>query len=126
MKAGEPSSAIRARVEAARAIQSARFAEVKGVHCNAQMTPKLVREHCQLDAQGDKMLSYAMDIADGVAVLPTNRELMVLIVGCVVAFLVSLAVIKGLMEYVRRHSFSAFGVYRIVLGLGVLLYFFLR
>ena len=34
-------------------------------------------------------------------------------------------VIKGLMEYVRKHSFSAVGVYRIVLGVIVLLYFVL-
>ena len=37
--------------------------------------------------------------------------------------LVSLLVIRGLMEYVRRHSFSAFGVYRIILGVLVLVYF---
>ncbi len=53
----------------------------------------------------------------------TGTEIGVLVVGCVVSFLVSLAVIKGLMEYVRRHSFSAFGVYRIVLGIVVLAYF---
>ena len=40
-----------------------------------------------------------------------------------VSFLVSLLVIKGLMEYVRKHSFSAFGVYRIILGAVVLAYF---
>jgi len=56
----------------------------------------------------------------------TSTELMVLIVGCVVSFLVSLAVIKGLMEYVRKHSFSVFGVYRIILGVAVLGYFLLR
>ena len=53
----------------------------------------------------------------------TGTELGVLIVGCVVSFVVSLLVIRGLMEYVRRHSFSAFGVYRIVLGIVVLAYF---
>ena len=53
----------------------------------------------------------------------TGTEIGVLVVGCVVSFLVSLVVIKGLMEYVRRHSFSAFGVYRIVLGIVVLAYF---
>ena len=53
----------------------------------------------------------------------TGTEIGVLIVGCIVSFLVSLAVIKGLMEYVRRHSFSAFGVYRIILGAVVLAYF---
>ena len=53
----------------------------------------------------------------------TCTEIGVLIVGCVVSFLVSLLVIRGLMEYVRRHSFSAFGVYRIILGVVVLVYF---
>ena len=53
----------------------------------------------------------------------TGLEIGVLAVGCTVSFLVSMVVIKGLMEYVRRHSFSAFGVYRIVLGVIVLAYF---
>ena len=53
----------------------------------------------------------------------TGTEICVLIVGCVVSFIVSLLVIKGLMQYVRNHSFSAFGVYRIVLGMIVLIYF---
>ena len=53
----------------------------------------------------------------------TGTEISVLIVGCVVSFAVSLLVIRGLMEYVRKHSFSAFGVYRIVLGIVVLAYF---
>lgn len=56
-------------------------------------------------------------------VAATSTEIGVLIVGCVVSFLVSLLVIRGLMEYVRRHSFSAFGVYRIILGVVVLVYF---
>jgi len=54
-----------------------------------------------------------------------SQEIQILVVGCVVSFLVSLVVIKGLMEYVRRHSFSAFGVYRIILGVIVLAYFFI-
>lgn len=53
----------------------------------------------------------------------TGTEIGVLVVGCVVSFIVSLLVIKGLMQYVRNHSFSAFGVYRIVLGMIVLIYF---
>ena len=60
-------------------------------------------------------------ILSGVAV--TGTEIGVLIVGSVVSFIVSMLVIKGLMEYVRKHSFSAFGVYRIVLGIIVLAYF---
>ena len=53
----------------------------------------------------------------------TGQEIGILVVGCVVSFIVSLLVIKALMDYVRRHSFSAFGVYRIVLGALVLAYF---
>ena len=55
----------------------------------------------------------------------TTQEIGVLVVGCLVSFLVSLLVIRGLMDYVRRHTFSAFGVYRIVLGVVVLGYFLL-
>ena len=50
-------------------------------------------------------------------------ELVLLLVGTVVSFVVSMFAIKALMNYVRRHSFSAFGVYRIVLGVIVLVYF---
>ena len=50
-------------------------------------------------------------------------DLLILLVGCTVSYIVSLLVIKGLMSYVRKHSFSAFGVYRIVLGAIVLGYF---
>ncbi len=53
-------------------------------------------------------------------------ELGVLAVGCLVSFVVSLLVIRALMEYVRRHSFSAFGVYRILLGILVLGYFCIK
>ena len=60
-------------------------------------------------------------ILSGAAI--TGTEVGVLIVGCLVSFLVSLLVIRGLMEYVRKHSFAAFGVYRIVLGVIVLVYF---
>ena len=60
-------------------------------------------------------------ILSGVGI--TGLEIGILIVGMVVSFIVSLLVIKGLMEYVRKHSFSAFGVYRIILGAVVLAYF---
>lgn len=53
----------------------------------------------------------------------TGTEIGILVAGCVVSFVVSLLVIKGLMEYVRKHSFSVFGVYRIILGIIVLGYF---
>ena len=53
----------------------------------------------------------------------TGKEIGVLLVGCVVSCVVSLLVIRGLMEYVRKRSFAAFGVYRIILGALVLGYF---
>ena len=56
----------------------------------------------------------------------TGTEIAVLIVGCVVSFIVSLMVIKALMEYVRKHSFASFGYYRIGLGAVVLLYFIIK
>ncbi len=46
-------------------------------------------------------------------------------VGMIVAFVVSLFVIKFMMGYIRKHDFKAFGVYRIILGVAVLLYFML-
>ena len=59
-------------------------------------------------------------------VTATGTEWGVLIVGCLVSFLVSLLVIRGLMDYVRTHSFAAFGLYRIALGTAVLGYFLLN
>ena len=72
-------------------------------------------------ASGIKLLKFVLS---GVGI--TSMELAVLLVGCVVSFVVSLLVIKGLMEYVRKHSFSAFGVYRIILGAIVLAYFVMK
>ena len=71
-----------------------------------------------LGASAIKLLKFLLS-----GVSATGTEVGVLVVGCVVSFIVSLLVIKGLMQYVRSHSFSAFGVYRIVLGIIVLAYF---
>lgn len=49
-------------------------------------------------------------------IVPSMTELSILGIGCVVAFVVSLITVRLLMAFVRRHSFTAFGVYRIVLG----------
>lgn len=56
----------------------------------------------------------------------SGSEIGLLFVGGAVAFLVSLVVIRFLMDFVRRHSFEPFGWYRIGLGAAVLLYMFLR
>ena len=53
-------------------------------------------------------------------------EFVLLLVGTVVSFIVSMVAIKALMNYVRKHSFSAFGWYRIVLGAVVLVYFVMK
>ncbi len=53
----------------------------------------------------------------------TASELVILIVGVVVAFVVSVLVIKFLMSYIKKNDFKVFGVYRIILGIVVLLYF---
>ena len=71
-----------------------------------------------LGASALKLLKFLLE-----GVEATSTEVMVLVVGCVVSFLVSLVVIKGLMEFVKKHSFSVFGVYRIILGAAVLVYF---
>lgn len=74
-----------------------------------------------LGASALKLLKYLLS-----GVSATGTEIGVLIVGCVVSFLVSLVVIRKLMAYVRKHSFSAFGVYRIGLGVLVLVYFLIK
>ena len=51
----------------------------------------------------------------------TGMELAVLLIGMLVAFLVSIFVIKFLMNYIKKHDFKAFGWYRIVLGLVVII-----
>ena len=50
-------------------------------------------------------------------------EIAVLAAGSVTAFVVSLAVVKGLMNYVKRNDFKAFGYYRIILGAVILIYY---
>jgi magnesium chelatase family protein len=58
---GEPSSVIRQRVLKARNIQSQRFASTIGVHCNAQMSEKHLREYCILDSDSSELLRIAME-----------------------------------------------------------------
>ena len=56
----EPSSAVKARVDQARAIQSARF-QGTGISCNARMTPDQIARFCALDDAGDALMSQAFD-----------------------------------------------------------------
>ncbi len=55
----------------------------------------------------------------------TFTSVVVLLVGCVVSFGVSVIAIRYLMQYIRKHDFKIFGAYRIILGLIVLLFYFL-
>lgn len=50
-------------------------------------------------------------------------EAIFLLVGCLVAFVVSLLVIKWFMKFIKKHNFMPFGIYRIILGLILILYF---
>ena len=74
-----------------------------------------------LGASALKLLKFMMS-----GVQAGGLEIAVLLIGCVVSFVVSLLVIKGLMEYVRKRSFAAFGVYRIILGAVVIAYFIVK
>lgn len=71
-------------------------------------------------ASGVKLLKF---FAGGNGI--TGTELALLLTGCVVAFVISLLAIRFLVGYVKKHDFQAFGVYRIILGILVLLYFVL-
>ena len=66
-----------------------------------------------------KLLKYILKV--GLAF--QAGELLLLGVGCLVAFIVSILIIKFLMNYIRKHDFKVFGYYRIVLGILVLAYF---
>lgn len=55
----------------------------------------------------------------------TSAETILLAVGMIVAFVVSILTIKFLMGYIKKHDFKAFGWYRIILGAAVILYFVL-
>ena len=74
-----------------------------------------------LGASALKLLKFLLS-----GVGASGLEIALLAVGCAVSFGVSLLVIRALMDYVRKKSFAAFGVYRIVLGGIVLLWFVLQ
>lgn len=57
---GEKSATIRERVIRARKIQQERFKDYENIHCNAQMTPKLMKQFCKIDENGMNLLKNAM------------------------------------------------------------------
>lgn len=71
-----------------------------------------------IGASALKLVKFGLDF--------TGAELFSLVLGMAVAFVVSIFVIKFLMEYIKKHDFKVFGWYRIILGIIVLLYFGLR
>ena len=62
-----------------------------------------------------KLIKFGLDF--------TSEEALILGVGMIVSFFVSIVVIKLLMGYIKKHDFKVFGVYRIILGALVLIYF---
>ena len=56
----------------------------------------------------------------------TGMELAILLIGMFVSFVVSILVIKLLMNYIKKHDFKVFGYYRTILGIIVLAYFFIK
>ena len=69
-----------------------------------------------------KALGFAKFVLDSSVSVPAMAYL-TLAVGCLVSFGVSLAAIRFLMDFVKKHSFASFGWYRIVLGALVIGYF---
>ncbi len=60
-KKSHTSAELRERVERAREIQRIRYKGLKGINCNAQMTPKLIKKYCQLDQESKTLLKIAYD-----------------------------------------------------------------
>lgn len=72
---------------------------------------------------GASLLRLVKFVLKGLAV--SSTEWGILIVGTLVSFLVSIVAIKFLMSFIKKHDFKAFGWYRIILGVIVLLYFWI-
>lgn len=76
-------------------------------------------------ASGIKLLGFGSWVAEQGVSVPVDAWV-VLAVGFLVSFLVSLAAIRFLMDFVKKHSFAPFGIYRIALGILVLLLWWVR
>ncbi len=73
---------------------------------------------------GASLLKVVKYFAGGLTI--TSSQLAFLAVGCIVAFAVSILVIKFLLKYIKGHDFKAFGIYRIILGIILIIYIFVR
>ncbi len=72
-----------------------------------------------------KLYGFFDYVSESGVTVPTDAWI-VLAVGCIVSFAVSMVAIKFLMEFVKKHTFSSFGIYRIILGVAVLAYFMIK
>lgn len=70
---------------------------------------------------GASLIKLAKFFIDGFTFTP--YELIILLLGSAVAFIVSILAIKFLVSYIKKHDFKAFGIYRIILGIFVIVYF---
>jgi magnesium chelatase family protein len=89
-ESGESSEKIRERVVRAREIQRKRFADRKGIHCNADMQSREIREYCGLDSAGEELLKMAITKL-GLSARAYDR---ILKVGRTIADIVDSATIK--------------------------------
>lgn len=76
-------------------------------------------------ASGIKVLGFLDYLSESGSVVPAQAWI-TLAIGCAVSFAVSMAAIRFLMDFVKKHSFAPFGIYRIVLGALVLLFWLIR
>ncbi len=74
-----------------------------------------------LGASGLKILKF---LVEGFGA--SGEEILLLLIGIIISFIVSLSVIKFLMDFVKNHDFKVFGFYRIILGVIVMIYFILK
>ena len=71
-----------------------------------------------------KCAKYGLDVIEGEAAMMTTTEIAVLLIGMVFAFVTSMLAIKFLVGYVRKRDFKPFGYYRVILGIILILYYF--
>ncbi len=69
-------------------------------------------------ASAIKLLKFFLD-----GLTFTSGEIIIMLVGCAVSFVVSILAIKFLVSYIKKHDFKVFGIYRIILGVFVIVYF---
>ena len=85
---------------------------------NQAVTQIQVQPHYNIEIKKEKDKKVPMAILISITFVMLSAS-------CLVAFLVSLVIIKFLLNYIRKHDFKVFGYYRIILGILILLYFFI-